>query len=345
MHFFKDFFSKKELRNTIIIVMAVSLSVILFTLRVATIFRLTEDSVAEEPVVKINKICAQNDNNFEILLVEYREELAELAEERMAELEELAKKHQEEREKIARKKRVEQAETEVCKDLLFVQETLDQITETSFQEGYSEMRGQAVLKIYFSGVELEKYPELKVLSEYHDELKERLARYDSAVVGAMEKLESMDDITNKMDVSKTLGLTSDELYQILLNAKSDNGTLLVPDGMARDIADGVVETVQEYPINEVFAVAVMALETGHFRSNACEKLNNFGGLTSSNGLMSFDSDLDGVKAAVKCIYKNMQRNGCTASQINKTYSESNTWDVKVLSVMRDYSSTRIPWGE
>ncbi len=259
--------------------------------------------------------------------------------------EEQIKKYKEEVERQKRKQLVEQASKKISEDLENAESIINKLTTTAFEEGYSEMRGEAVLDIYFSGVELEKYPELqKELSKYK-EVKEALANYDAVVAGAMEKLEGMEEITDDMDMSQVVGFTADELYQILLNAKSENGILLVPSEKARDIADGIIEEIEDSPINEIFAIGVMALETGHFDSNACEKLNNFGGLTYKGELMSFDSDKEGVKAAVKCIYKNMLKNGCTAAEINKTYCETDTWAEKVLSVMRVYSSTRIVYGE
>ena len=98
---------------------------------------------------------------------------------------------------------------------------------------------------------------------------------DVAIVGAIEKLETLE-VSKNMDISQVMGFTADELEQILLNGRDTQGNQLITDDeLARELAEGVIEAVKVYPVNEMCVISIMSFETGHFTSSAVIKHNNY----------------------------------------------------------------------
>ena len=89
---------------------------------------------------------------------------------------------------------------------------------------------------------------------------------------------------------------------------------------------------KRFHINGIFAIAVMAQESGHGKYPC--NINNFYGLRGSDGWMSFDSPASCIYYFASLItkhYKNMSIN-----EIGAKYCEGNTWANAVINLMGIY---------
>lgn len=192
--------------------------------------------------------------------------------------------------------------------------------------------------------------------ELDNEAKNEEIVNDRAITGAIEKLETLK-VSKNMDVSQVMGFTADELEQILLNGSDAQGNILVTDDeLARELAEGVVEAVKVYPVNEMCVISIMSFETGHFTSPAVVKHNNYAGDKFNGKIMHFETHAEGISKGVMYIYDNMIATGPTIRDINMRYCEIDPppeeetkqeeeariykWSNKVVSVMRMYTKIR-----
>lgn len=182
---------------------------------------------------------------------------------------------------------------------------------------------------------------------------------DTAIVGAIEKLETLE-VSKDMDISQVMGFTAEELEQILLNGCDTQGNTLVTDcELARELAESIVEAVKLYPVNEMCVISIMSFETGHFTAPAVVNHNNYAGDKFNGKIMHFETDAEGISKGVMYIYDNMIATGPTIRDINMRYCEIDPpqegetkqeeeeriykWSNKIVSVMRMY--TKIKEGE
>lgn len=83
--------------------------------------------------------------------------------------------------------------------------------------------------------------------------------------------------------------------------------------------------------------AISRVETGHFNSNAFLNHNNFGGLTGSQGVMSFDTYEEGLDAYIKTLVWYKSDGLETVEEIAGRYCPVNkdNWIVMVNSVYKE----------
>lgn len=178
----------------------------------------------------------------------------------------------------------------------------------------------------------------KEIMQQYEYYEEKLNEY----VVMIQKIFSIQ-ISEKMDISKSLGLTVEEMEYLINNARRNNGELFIEDKkLVQEIALAITTMVEKYPVNEIFVLSVMAFETGHFSSNYVVNYNNFAGMRLKGEPLKFDSREEGLEAAVLCLYKNLKGNN-TVHEVNSTYCEPigdniYGWSENVLSIMHTYIS-------
>lgn len=83
--------------------------------------------------------------------------------------------------------------------------------------------------------------------------------------------------------------------------------------------------------------AISRVETGHFTSNAFLNYNNFGGLTTSKGVMEFESFEEGLEAYINTLVWYKQDGLITIKEISERYCPVNkdNWSYMVTSIYND----------
>ena len=186
-----------------------------------------------------------------------------------------------------------------------------------------------------------------ILDEHPDSLEEIRIQYEESEEGLVKYNAMIDSIKTKlaghnpsktMDMSIPIGFTEEEFTYLLVNARRSNGKLIIPDAeLAKALAKGITEVASEKPINELFSLSIMSLETGWFKHFA--NTNNFGGLKGSKGWLSFSTQEEGIIKTAECQHKNLKGNN-TAREVGASYappSDGNSrWVGDVLSIMKTY---------
>lgn len=215
-------------------------------------------------------------------------------------------------------------ETERMKEIeekLDTAKTLTAQISLTYSEENEDIEKQISELLEDVGGELEQYSTYReAFQEDYDAIKEEFERYRQILQSIMEKMEAIQ-ISNSTDMSQTFGFTEEEFIYILKNVRGKRGNLLIEDtAMAESVAKGIIEAMDEYPVNEIFAVSVMSFESGYFTSKLVVKYNNFGGMqNSAEGVAyHFETPEEGIRAAVKCIHSNLKGNN-TANEVNETY--------------------------
>lgn len=83
--------------------------------------------------------------------------------------------------------------------------------------------------------------------------------------------------------------------------------------------------------------AISRVETGHFTSNAFLNYNNFGGLTTSKGVMEFGSFEEGLEAYINTLVWYKEDGLTTIKEISERYCPVNkeNWSYIVTSIYND----------
>lgn len=249
----------------------------------------------ETPSVKvIEEIKPEVVNIGKVMLIEEKQEVSRISKEEVADL-----------------------SKDMSAKISKVTEILNEITTSYTEENQSKVE-LAVTILQDVQYNLEKYPEdFFVVRKQYDISVNRLEGYTNMINSLTEKLEKIE-ISETADMSISFDFTEEEIVYLLKNIQS-NGTKLVQDEeLIKDLANCVVSTVTETPINELLAISVMSLESGYFTSNYVNNHNNFGGMQYKGKAMSFDSRTDGIVAAIKCIHNNLKNNN-TIIDINESY--------------------------
>ena len=110
----------------------------------------------------------------------------------------------------------------------------------------------------------------------------------------------------------------------------------IPDELplfANDYDNLIYEAVKDTDVDPYLAIAISRLETGHYTSRAFVEGHNFGGITFSSGVASFDSLSDGLDRYVMLL-EWYNRNGMTTAELmQSTYCPPNEgWDVVVNEI-------------
>ncbi len=101
--------------------------------------------------------------------------------------------------------------------------------------------------------------------------------------------------------------------------------------------DYFFDYASSYGVDPWLCIAIACHETGYGVSDACNSLNNFGGLMDSSGnLKSYDSKAQGVEALVWLInwYKNQGRT--TIEQIGEWYCPGQGWIGRVTTIYNSF---------
>lgn len=175
--------------------------------------------------------------------------------------------------------------------------------------------------------------------EYAEKLKQTL----------LEKINSIV-ISQNVDMSKPIAFTEEELRYLLESI----GIVQQRNPEIIDVLPRVmVEAMKDYPVNELFSIAVMSFETGYFRSPLAINNFNYGGMMGANGKgLKFDNMEDGLAAAIKCLHKNLKGSN-TIFEVNQSYcaptdlngdgkiegnAELYNWSYQVMSIMTRYKN-------
>ena len=187
----------------------------------------------------------------------------------------------------------------------------------------------------------EKFVDTKVKCNHFREKIESL--HDEELV--LKKLMNKTSISTDMNFGETMGLTSNQISLLMKNVKDIRGKYSIEDEeMIKNVSETVKNVVEEYPVNEVFVLAVMSNETGYFKSGYVQCRNNFGGLEINDEGLVFDNPREGIAAAVKCIRKHVSGKS-NIYDINDTYcpepvhGEQYGWAEDVLSIMNSYKNS------
>ena len=150
-------------------------------------------------------------------------------------------------------------------------------------------------------------------------------------------------IYDGMDMSQPIGFTSEELRYLL-----NNSGLISNEEVLSKLPEILVNTIEQYPVNELFSLSVMSLESGYFTSELAQNKNNFGGMLNSDGSgIYFDTVDEGLQKAIMCVHFNLKGSN-TIYEIQDTYcppdADGNNgyeWSSLVLSIMQSYAYTEV----
>ncbi len=187
------------------------------------------------------------------------------------------------------------------------------------------------------------------LNEFQDFIEEYECM-EEVKFALLQKINSLA-ISQNLDMSKPVGFTEEEIRYLLESI----GIVRKRNPEIIDILPRVmIETMEEYPVNELFSIAVMSLETGYFRSNLAVKNFNYGGMMGANGKgLKFDNMEEGLIAAIKCLHKNLKGDN-TIFEVNQSYcspsdlngdgeivgnEELYHWSYQVMSIMNRYKNS------
>lgn len=221
-------------------------------------------------------------------------------------------------------------------------EELQNAIDSLYDEIESEMLG---MKDRISGIErqyssiLEHYTMLENKMSDYLELIEQYEAFENMKVTLQATLNTMQ-ISGDMDMSKPIGFTAEQLQYLL-----EQYGLIRNQQVLNTLPTMIVETVKEYPLNELFCVGVMCLETGYFQSALANNKHNYGGLLTSKGYQSFETMEEGMQETIKCIHRNLKGNN-TIYEVNVTYCPPKTqgdyeWSRLILNIMRKIVTTPI----
>lgn len=175
------------------------------------------------------------------------------------------------------------------------------------------------------------------ISDKIDDYQERVD-FENMKRSLKEKLSTVK-ISSRADISQVIGLTEEEIRYLL----ECSGLIEDPE-IIETLPRVMVETVKEYPVNELWSIAVMASETGHFTSNLALNSFNYGGMMDAEGAMSFDSMEEGLYRAIRCLYLNMEdKPKKTIAEVNKSYCPDSIpgWTNLVMDVLSLYVTSDI----
>lgn len=99
--------------------------------------------------------------------------------------------------------------------------------------------------------------------------------------------------------------------------------------------DALIYTATKDTVVDPFlAIAISRLETGHYTSDAFLNGYNFGGITTSNGVKSFDSLDDGLTSYIRLLEWYYDNGMNTPVKMQETYCPPNdNWDDVVSEIM------------
>ena len=80
---------------------------------------------------------------------------------------------------------------------------------------------------------------------------------------------------------------------------------------------------KKYGVDEVLAISIARLETGHYTSRLFTESNNFGGMGNGKRYYTYKSPEDGAKAFVKMIKAYADKGMDTPKKMQKTYCPNN----------------------
>ena len=89
----------------------------------------------------------------------------------------------------------------------------------------------------------------------------------------------------------------------------------------------IYQATKDTVVDPYLAIAISRLETGHYTSDAFINGHNFGGMTGSNGVMSFQSKSSGLERYVKMLEWYYEMGMDTPQKMQATYCPpNNEWD-------------------
>lgn len=99
----------------------------------------------------------------------------------------------------------------------------------------------------------------------------------------------------------------------------------------------IYHAVKDTEVDPIMAIAISRLETGHYTSRAFVEGYNFGGITLSSGVESFDSLSDGLERYVTLLEWYHSEGMDTPEKMQSTYCPPNeNWDEVVNDVYDDF---------
>lgn len=98
----------------------------------------------------------------------------------------------------------------------------------------------------------------------------------------------------------------------------------------------IYQATKDKVVDPYLAIAISRLETGHYTSDAFINGHNFGGMTGSNGVMSFQSKSSGLERYVKMLEWYYEMGMDTPQKMQATYCPPNDeWDDIVSSIYNE----------
>lgn len=98
----------------------------------------------------------------------------------------------------------------------------------------------------------------------------------------------------------------------------------------------IYQATKDTVVDPYLAIAISRLETGHYTSDAFINGHNFGGMTGSKGVMSFQSKSSGLERYVKMLEWYYEMDMDTPQKMQATYCPPNEkWDDIVSSIYNE----------
>lgn len=143
----------------------------------------------------------------------------------------------------------------------------------------------------------------------------------------------------RLDKPATLSSTTQETTTIVtIEVEEEPETEPLPEAGSFEYYCYIIErAAEDADVPTALAVAISRLETGNFTSDAFLYCHNFGGLTGSQGVMSFESEEAGLDAFVACLAWYSQQGMTTPQKMASVYCPSNgSWASQVEEIMEEH---------
>lgn len=143
----------------------------------------------------------------------------------------------------------------------------------------------------------------------------------------------------RLDKPAVLSSTTQETTTIVtIEVEEETETEPLPEAGSFEYYCYIIErAAEDADVPTALAVAISRLETGNFTSDAFLHSHNFGGLTGSQGIMSFASEEEGLDAFVACLAWYQTQGMTTPQKMASVYCPSNgSWASQVEEIMEEH---------
>ena len=143
------------------------------------------------------------------------------------------------------------------------------------------------------------------------------------------------EISRDMDLTQRCGVSKEDFITLMTDLKVDYS------GFFAENAETIYDLCEEYELNEIFFCGLIAAESGWNISSSHRNKHNYISMMSSNGMITYSSEEEGLEAAAKLLHNKYLSEGgscyygTTLSCVQKRFCpNSSTWVGLVYGCMK-----------